>query len=105
MEIYSEEEFSLYLRRLNGLFPSLQNWQSSKARKEHEDFFGEIIKRGEIYYKRSNGAGWDNEIKLSEKSMENIIYLIFDGNFPLQKLADEVIENRFDEMKRAVDKL
>ena len=97
--MYSEEDFEKYLGRLNALTSEYTPWQHTKARKEHEDEFGDIIKEGEIYFKRSYGGGYDAVLKLSRRSMEILIDCVFNDNFFLESIADKIKEARWERLK------
>jgi hypothetical protein len=101
LEEFYLEEFDDMLDKLNALNPSAFPWQRTKARKEHEDLFGETIRDGEIYIKRQVGAGWGDDIKLSRLSMERMLYALFPANPSLEGLAEEVIEARLKERQKA----
>jgi hypothetical protein len=99
--IYSEEDFKKYLGRLNALTSEYTPWQDTKARKEHQDEFGDIIKEGDIYYKRSYGPSYSDVLKLSRRSIEIVIYCLFNGNFSLENIADKIKEARWERLKNA----
>ena len=83
--IYTDEVFDDYLNRLNMLYSPCHRWQDTKAKKEHIDLFGIKIKPNEIYFKRSDGAGFIDVQKLSMESMQNLIYSLFNSNFRLSE--------------------
>jgi hypothetical protein len=66
LEEYYPDEFDGMLDKLNALKPFAFPWQRTKARKEHKDFFEETIRDGEVYFRRQVGAGWGDDIKLSQ---------------------------------------
>ena len=89
-----DEELARMVKLLNGLMPEFFPFQWTKARKEHEDLFGETISIGEDYLQRKTGPAWDNSIKLSQLSVERVFFSIFDDNPKLRKLAQHVNEQR-----------
>ena len=52
MQIYNDDELRKLVEKLNGLYPSFYEWRLTKARKEHEDEFGDKILEGQLYFKR-----------------------------------------------------
>lgn len=90
----SQEAFRTDVKRLNALFKQPYSWKNTQAIKGHTDQFGNKVKEGEVYYKRSYGMGYDDELKLSKASMQQILIALFSGNEPLCDFADEIIEQR-----------
>ena len=82
-----DEDLARMVGLLNGLMPEFFPFRWTKARKEHEDLFGETILPGEDYLKRKTGPAWDNSVKLSQLSVERVFLSIFDDNPELRKLA------------------
>jgi hypothetical protein len=89
-----DEELHNMVGLLNGLIPELFPIRWTKARKEHEDLFGETISTGENYLTRKTGAAWGDSVKLSQLSVERVFLSIFDDNPGLRKLAHQVNEQR-----------
>ena len=82
---------------LNALYFDIYDffvWRAIVARKEHEDEFGVVVKNGETYYKRQYGNAFDGVDKLSRQSMERLIFLLFDGNFQLQKWCEAMLKEK-----------
>ena len=67
-----DEEFREYLQTLRGLTEATNQWGSVKARKSHEDVFGDNISRGEHYLRRGVGVGFDEVVRVSKRNMELI---------------------------------
>ena len=101
----AEDDFELSIARINALGNPYLKWQLTQARKNHTDEFGEIIKAGDDYYKKSSGPSYSDVVKLSRKSMNIFAFLYFLDTPGLRNLADEVIKKRVDEHRKAVDGL
>jgi hypothetical protein len=65
------------------------------------DLFGEVIRNGDVYYRRQVGAGWGDVVRLSRLSMERLIYAFFYTNPLLQKIAEEHYEIEFERLSQA----
>lgn len=104
-QIYTEEEFNKLLDCLMGVTNEYAQWSPTKANKEHDDFWGDTIKRGEIYYKRCYGRTYDDIIKLSERSMDKLLFAIFAGNPDLKILGEHINKERFERLHQAGSKL
>ncbi len=87
-EVYTDEELQTYVELLNTLYPWLSEWRLVRARKDHDDEFGDSVRKDEFYYKRSLGSPWD-ALKVSRRSMEALVSCLFDGNPGLQRLTKE----------------
>ncbi|MFC2037373.1 hypothetical protein ACFLYD_05310 [Chloroflexota bacterium] len=98
-EYCSDEELFEQLDLLNALNSEWSPWRNVKARKEHEDLFGELIQRDEVYFKRKIGVAWDDVLKLSRLSMERILLAIFADNAGLEDLAQKVNEIRRERLR------
>ena len=77
MSNYSNDELNKYVDALNELsYRALEGWKLTRANKQHEDIFYDIVKDGEFYYtQQSFGSRWIE--KLSRHSMGKIIDIIF----------------------------
>lgn len=73
-----EEAFYKALEKLNMLTPALDQWRLTRARREHMDVFGETIAVGEDYYSRE--IGWSNVLRVSQLSMERLLYVVVGNN-------------------------
>lgn len=94
LRYYQDEELNEMLRKLNALNPRIEPWQRTRAAKEHTDLFGATIQKDEYYFKRQNGPAYKDVIKLSQISMERFLFALFSGNSDLEKLAEQVHEER-----------
>jgi hypothetical protein len=103
--IYTDEQFEKYLKRLNALGNPYSNWSYIQARKVHVDELGDQILNGEIYFKRSYGVAYNDVFKLSRRSMDKVLFLLFNGNFYLQTIADQFIMKEFEKLSVAINKL
>jgi hypothetical protein len=101
----SEENFELALARLNALGDEFKPWALTQAQKNHTDEFGEVIKAGDDYYKKSIGQAFDNNVKLSKKSMVRFAYLYFMNSNALENIADKVIKEKNEKLQRAVNSI
>ena len=89
------------LNQLNVLFPNpYEKWQFTTANKDHTDEFGVEIKRNDVYFKRETGARSSD--KLSMKSMEQLIMLLFYSNVSLSSWTEEAYK---EEEKRMADSI
>ena len=108
MNIYNDEQFSRLFSMLNALYFDSSDffvWRAVVARKEHEDEFGVVVKNGETYYKRQYGNAFDGVDKLSRQSMERLIFLLFNGNFHLQKWCETILKEKERLYKESLAKL
>ena len=103
-EIFSNKTFNEMFERLNSLneyFP----WQFKRAQKEHLDLFGEKIQIGETYFRQHFTGSYSDDIKLSEQSMERVLYVLFAANPNLVLQADLVKEEHVEKTRKAIDKV
>jgi hypothetical protein len=98
-EYYSDEELAKMVRKLNALTSRWSPWQRTQARKEHEDLFEETIQPNEVYFKRRVGSAWGDDIKLSRLSMERLLFVLFDANPSLEKLAEQIGKERLERLR------
>ena len=99
-----EADFNRALTAFNALFNLYDQWQVTRARKEHEDLFGEPIQPGEFYYKQQTGPAWDQVTKLSQLSMERVLYVVLVGNSRLQALGERELAERQSQMRADHDR-
>ncbi|MFN3736590.1 hypothetical protein [Hydrogenophaga sp.] len=85
----SEKDFQLALDRLNAINHQWLQWQATTARKEHEDEFGDLISDREVYFTMPRPGSVSSTFKLSRRSMETYLGLMFQGAPMLEKLADQ----------------
>jgi hypothetical protein len=57
--------------------------------------------QGEVYFKRQIGPAWDEMIKLSRLSMERLLFAFFNANSGLEKLAEQLNEERLARWREA----
>ena len=100
-----DETFELAVARINALGSEYHPWKVTQARKNHTDEFGQVIETGEDYYKKSSGPAFDDDVKLSKKSMDYFAYLYFLNAPSLINLADKVIKKNEEELRKAMDDL
>lgn len=103
--IYNDEEFEKQLKRLNAIMGPHWQFKNLQARKDHIDFFGDNIDEGEIYFNRQYGAGYHEIIKLSRSSIEKFIFCLLNGNDRLTALGDNLIQEDFERMKKAMERV
>ena len=108
MDIYNDEQFSRLFAMLNALYFDTYDfftWRDVVAQKEHKDEFGAVIGSGETYYKRKYGDSYDEVNKLSRKSMEHLLFLLFNGNFKLQKWCGQLVDEKERINKERLEKI
>ena len=86
--VYTDEQLETYVELLNTLYPWLSEWRLVRARKNHNDEFGDSVPKDEFYYKRSHGVPRDDQ-KLSRRSMDSLVLCLFNGNPGLVRLTKE----------------
>ena len=104
-QYYSEKELHEMVDRINAFASEYSPWQFTKARKEHLDLFGEVIKPGEHYFKHGRGPAFDDVIKLSALSMERLCFALFESAIFLKPIADQILKQRQKKMFQAMSKL
>jgi hypothetical protein len=102
---YQEKEFFEMLLKFNALYPDFQGWNYTNARKEHVDEFGSSIEVGDEYFKLSSGTGWGNEIKLSKKSMDIVLFITLGHNRFFKIISEKIINQRLEHMKSCMERL
>ena len=95
-DFYFQDEaaFNRDLAAFNALFNLYDQWQVTRARKEHADLFGEPIQPGEVYYKQQAGPAWNQVTKISQLSMERLLYVVLACNPRLQALGERELAER-----------
>ena len=105
----SAEELERLVDQLNALTDEWRQWKWTRARKEHEDLFGQTIRPGDEYLKRAYGAEFHEDVKLSRQSMSKMLHALFDGNLRLQTIAEhlhqEIEKDREQVMRNAVNSI
>ncbi len=99
-----EADFNRALAAFNALFTRYNQWQVTQARKEHQDLFGEPIQPGEFYYKQQTGPAWDQVTKISQLSMERLLYVVLACNPRLQALGERELAAREAQMRADYDR-
>lgn len=95
----TDEKFDEYLKYLNHLNDEYFPWQMTTARKAHIDEYGIPITKGEIYYTKPYNQNFRNLLKLSRQSMDQILFLIVEGNHKLQLIGKQFEKIQNDQLK------
>lgn len=96
----NEDGFWEDFNRFNALF-EWYRWQTTDARKDHEDEFGDRIQAGETYFSRDMGAGWTDKAKLSRRSMEVLLRCVLWSNPRGKMVAEELKKVDQDQLRQA----
>lgn len=80
-------------------------WRMTSARKAHVDEFGDEIKRGEDYYRRESGPEVVDVLRLSVRSMDKVLRVLFEWNNGGLAMAKLVLRERDDSIRAALDRL
>ena len=80
-------------------------WRMTSARKAHVDEFGDEIKRGEDYYRRESGPEVVDVLRLSVRSMDKDLRVLFEWNNGGLAMAKLVLRERDDSIRAALDRL
>ena len=80
-------------------------WRITSARKAHIDEFGDEIKRGEDYYRRESGPEVVDVLRLSVRSMDKVLRVLFEWNNGGLAMAKLVLRERDDSIRAALDRL
>ncbi len=90
----NDEEFDVKLVCLNALYGSgfhgMSKWEYVEARKQHTDEFGDTIQASEVYFRRNRGGFAYDMFKVSRRSMETILELLFFKNEPFLAYTREL---------------
>lgn len=97
----NEAEFQKALDRLNAFSMDLK-WQPTRARQEHVDAFGIQISYGEAYYRKRVSYNSSFAVKLSRESMEKLLGLTVEIHPAMERIADELLVARRQELHDAV---
>jgi hypothetical protein len=101
----SPEDFAEALKRLNALSGPVWHWQRTEAIKDHTDEFGEQIKKGDAYYKRRHGAGFDAMLKLSRGSMDKLLLAVIYTCPNAEAAADIILEEAAEQLRAVANRL
>src|SRR5207247_10161652 len=94
LENDAENTFHAQLALLNAINDEYNQWQWTRARKIHKDQFGDLIEEGEEYLKRSTGPAYDQVLKMSQRSAERLLDVLFTYNHVGKSLCEHVKANR-----------
>jgi len=96
---FKESDFQKKLAQFNAILGPTP-FEATRANKKHDDAYGLEIRVNDIYYRRDYG-GYSNVIKLSRRSMEDLLHAVMWGNHYLQDLGDFFIEQQQQRMREA----
>lgn len=99
----NEDGFWEDFKRFNALFEGYR-WQTTEARKDHEDEFGNRIQAGESYFSRDMGPAWTDKAKLSRRSMEALLRCVLWSNPRGEMVAEELRKVDQDRLRQATDR-
>jgi hypothetical protein len=80
-------------------------WRVTSARTAHIDEFGDEIKLGEDYYRRESGPEVVDVFRLSARSMDKVLRVLFEWNNWGLAMAKLVLKERDDSMRAALNRL
>jgi len=92
MQIYDDKQLHELVEKLNAIGSSFNEWRLTKARKHHEDEFGDEIEKDQFYFKKQYGEAFDEVLKLSRASMEMLLFCLFSGNFAFESMCERWVE-------------
>ncbi len=84
---------------LNGLSDPEFQWQSATGRKEYIDAFGGLIPKGQRHYRKGEASVYCEPVRLSVKSMQKLLFAMFEMNRGGMRLAMEVNAQRIEELR------
>ncbi|NWJ40044.1 MAG: hypothetical protein HXX12_03615 [Geothrix sp.] len=102
---YTDEQFWELYKKFNSLFGDYWKWGDHEARKNHMDEFDNEVQRGEVYFTRDCGGAWNDKFKMSRKSMEIILMILFSENHRLNQISDHLLESEAQEMRAAMERV
>lgn len=97
----TEEQFKIAFDLFRELSPGVP-WKATRASKDHVDDFGDKIKRGEVHYTRYYPPAFHNVERLSRKSMEAVLYVLFRNNLEIKTFAEALREHRLDKERQSL---
>lgn len=100
----NEDGFWEDFNRFNALFEGYR-WQTTDARKDHEDEFGGRIQAGETYFSRDMGPAWTDKAKVSRRSMETLLRCVLWSNPRGEWVADELKKVDLDRLRQVTDRV
>jgi hypothetical protein len=80
-------------------------WRITSARRTHIDEFGDEIKRGEDYYRRESGPEVVDVFRLSVRSMDKVLRVLFEWNNGGLAMAKLVLRERDASIRAALARL
>jgi hypothetical protein len=89
--------------RLNALSKNA-GWDKVKSSKNRTDIFGDGINAREYYYRFKIGEDRSDDLKLSEKSMDRFIYVLFTTNPEIEELSRVFLKDKFDTVRNIINK-
>lgn len=103
--IYSTKEIAALLKKLNACYRVPVQWSCRRAVQDHTDLFDKKICKGERYYRLSMGDSRGNDAKLAHESMQQFLFLLFAPKPYWEQEIDEIINDRFEQVRRIMDNL
>lgn len=100
----NEDGFREDFNRFNALFGEYR-WQTTDARKNHQDEFGNPIQEGETYFSRDMGPSWTDKAKLSRRSMEILLRCVMWSNPRAEMVAEELKKVDQDRLRQATERV
>jgi len=104
-EYLSGVRINTLLRMLNACYPDYHHWSLKKAQKKHIDLFGQQINEGTYYYRARIDNNLSSDLKLSEQSMERLLYVIFINGPEWEKQTEQNITDKLNNMRGLIEKL
>lgn len=104
-EYLSNKQVNSLLRKLNACYSNFGQWSARKAQKGHTDIFEQEISNGDYYYRSKIDGNLGNDLKLSEGSMERILYIIFINKPVWEEHADNIITEKQNDIRNIIEKL
>lgn len=104
-EYLSNDQLNDLVRKLNACYPEYHHWSLKKAQKKHIDLFGQEINEGVYYYRARIDNNLSSDLKLSEQSMERLLYIIFINNPVWEKQAEQNIIDKLNNFRGLIEKL
>ena len=103
--LLTDEKFETYLTFLNHFTNDYFQWEHTTARKNHIDEYGIEINKGDVYYKRNHTSSHSDYLKLSETSMDKLLFLTIEGNQKFQAYGENFENKRQEDFRAAMNKV
>lgn len=98
-----ETTFWCYFNYLKALgLDSYLGWNQHTARKEHTDIHKVTIEKGEEYF---DVTIKQQTLKFSRKSMDEYLYLLFEGTPFLKQVGERLLDDTKQKIKEAIEKM